>query len=208
MDTKKTILIDIDYLLSNKLSMEEYLILYSIATKNKRLISDYVKECNKIGTSVFKNLEERGFIQIKNNKDDKIFFELLSLTSSVDNFEKCLSHVKLEYDTEQNHNQDLEKQFGEFLQIYPKKVTDGIRKRPLHQNLAKCKKLYEKLLMETTHEILCKTAEIYVREKFESRSQMFIQLLETWLNQKNYLQYVDEISDSSSNSKDNFIDDI
>ena len=81
-----------------------------------------------------------------------------------------------------------------------------MRSRPLQGNLSKCKKLYEKLLLETTHEILCKAADLYTDEKMKSGDQMFMQALEAWLFQKNYQIYLEDIDKPII--QNNFTDDI
>ena len=104
----------------------------------------------------------------------------------------------------------LEKQFGEFRKCYPLSVKSGNQVRRLQGNLKRCRQLYEKVLMETTHEILCKCAELYTQEKYRTNSQMYIQNLETWLHQRNYEQYLEDIDKTTTftNPNTNFTDDI
>ncbi len=85
-----------------------------------------------------------------------------------------------------------EHNFEDFRTFYPMRVKDGFISRPLHGNLKKCRSLYDKLLMETTHDLLCKCAKLYYEEKYNSNSLKYMQNLETWLNQKNYLLYIED----------------
>ena len=63
--------------------------------------------------------------------------------------------------------------------------------------------------METTHEILCECAKLYTQEKFKTGNQIYMQNLETWLNQRNYEQYLDDIGKTTNfTTNTNFTDDI
>ena len=206
----KNCIIDVNNVIESGLGLEAYLILYCVKTNNNNLISSYTRKCKKINTEIFKDLEAKGLLNIKWNDSNQIHFSLLSLTSRADELLQPYVLAK-SVDSVKTIDENLEKQFGEFLTIYPKSVKDGLTTRRLHGNLSKCKKLYEKLLMETTHDVLCKAAKLYVEEKYRSRSQMFIQALETWLNQKNYQQYledIEKISNFTINNNPTFTDDI
>lgn len=185
--------IDWEYLLNNNLSLEAYLILYSIKTNDVNLISSYTKKCKKISTEVFNDLEKRQYISIERNGTDQIFFENLSLAINGQSL-PSETVVPLLEDSKIS-KKEVEKQFGEFRQCYPMsvKVEGGIPRR-LQGNLNVCRQLYEKLLMETSHEILCKAAKLYTDEKYRSRSERYMQNLETWLRQKNYQQYLEDIN--------------
>lgn len=201
--------IDMNIAISYGLDLESCLILYCIKTNNNNLISSYASKCKKINTELFKSLEKQGFIIVKWDSTEKIYLDLLSLASRGEQLIATLFPTKpigVEIT-----NEDLEKQFGEFKKIYPSSVKQGLTTRRLHGNLSKCKKLYEKLLMETTHDILCKAAKLYIEEKYRSNSQLYIQALETWLNQKNYLQYLEDINKTinfTTIDTPNFTDDI
>ena len=201
--------IDIDILLNNGLSLEAYLILYCIKTNDVDFISSYTRKCKKINTQVFNELEQKGFISIKRGDTDQIFFENLSLaTSGQSLLETVIPSLK---DNVKLSKEELEKQFGELRKCYPMSVkAEGGVPRRLQGNLNVCKQLYEKLLMETSHEILCKAAKLYTEEKYRSRSERFIQNFETWLRQKNYQQYLEDIEKNINFTGENisFTDDI
>lgn len=186
--------IDIKTLLESKLGFEAYFILYCIHTKDKDLITTYTLNCKKINTEIFNQLEKDDYLNISKRLDEHIHFEYLSLATRGHALFTVIS------------TSQVEKQFGEFRTFYPMRVKEGLRSRPLQGNLAKCKKLYEKLLMETTHDVLCKTAQLYTTEMHKSGNQMFMQALEAWLFQKNYQIYADEASKPIV--ENNFTDDI
>ncbi len=180
--------INIDTLFESKLGFEAYFILYCVHNKNKQLITEYTTKCKKIETSIFKQLQTDGYLDIKNQSDHNIYFELLSLANKGEALFSVLVNTF-----------NLEKQFGEFRTCYPMVVKEGLKSRRLHTDLSRCKKLYEKLLMETTHDILCKCAKIYTAEKFKSNEQIYMQDLATWLHQKNYLLYVEDVDKEITN---------
>ena len=173
--------INIKTIIDLQLSFEEYFVLYCIHTNNKQLITSYTHNCKKIKTYVFIDLETNGYINIADRLDNNIYFELLSLT---DKGKSLLSSCS---PSESEHS------FEEFRKFYPSIVKQGVETRRLHGNLKKCKGAYEKLLLETTHEILCKCAQLYHKEKIRSNSVIYMQNLETWLNQANYKQYLQDI---------------
>jgi len=187
--------ININTLLELKLGFEAYFVLYCVHAKDKQLITNYTTQCKKINTDIFKQLQSDGYLEIANHTGEHIYFELLSLANKGSKL-FC----------ESGNAFDLEKQFGEFRACYPMMVKEGFKTRRLHGNLSRCKKLYEKLLMETTHDILCKTAKLYTNEKFKSGEQIYMQDLGTWLHQKNYLLYIDDLNKPEEEA--NFTDDI
>lgn len=174
--------VNIKTILESKLGFEAHFVLYCIHNKTKDLIVQYTNQCKKINTDIFKSLESDGYLNITTTDTDKIYFELLSLT---DKGQCLIASVR---------TLTSEKQFEEFKTFYPNKVKNGVEIRRLHGNLRKCKTSYEKLLLETSHDILCKCAKLYHNEKIRSNSEIYMQNLETWLNQKNYLQYVDDVT--------------
>lgn len=196
---KLTFEVDIYTLLESKLGFEAYFVLYCLYTNDEELISSYTSNCKKIQTEVFTKLETDGYITINTN-DGKIYFKLLSLTT----------RGKSLFDNRNPHKVDS--QFEEFRTHYPSsvKVPGKTVPRRLHSDLARCKKLYKNLMVETTHDILCKAADLYYQEKIKSGSTMYMQELATWLHQKNYQQYLEDINKTTTftNSTPSFTDDI
>lgn len=193
--------VDINIMKEHKLSLEAYLILYCLITNDENLISYYIKNCKKIPTEVFNNLKSDGFIDFS-TEDGNIYFKLLSLTDKGKSLALRPNVSPL----------NLDSQFDEFRKHYPSSVKVPGRSVPrrLHSDLARCRKLYSGLMVETTHEILCKAADMYYQEKIKSGSTMYIQDLVTWLHQKNYQQYLEDIEKSTNftTTTPNFTDDI
>lgn len=182
MDDK--LVIDIKTILKQGLSFEEYFIIYCVYKNDENLLHNY--RCNvTFPSNIFDVLENKGFLNVKRAKNNLIFFESLSLT------QKSILLINKE-------NSELSN-FDEFRTFYPKIVYthNGVPRR-LHGNLKRAKELYNKLLLETTHDILCKAAKLYHQEKIRSNSEMYMQDLSVWLNQKNYLLYVDDITNNNN----------
>lgn len=178
--------ISIDELLKLKLGFEEYFILYCRSRGDKLLMLTYVNQCKPIDTKVFKALEAKGLISIMfNENDENVYFENISLTEDGKAiFTKRLSSY------------EVSRLFKEFRTNYPSLVRDPRTNkvtRRLHGNPNRCIDLYRKALEEgTSHDDMCKCARVYAKEKRDSNSENFMKALETWLNQKDYLMYVDE----------------
>lgn len=181
-------------IVKSKLSTDKYLILYCLNTNNKELLTNYVTECNSIDTVIFKQLEQEGYISIKNRPDGLIYYELLSVKEK-----GKLAFVNTVSPLPAGN-------FEDFRKFYPSKVSKSGRR--LQGNLARCRKLYTELLMETSHDILCKCAKAYHNEKLRSNSEEYMQNLETWLHQRNYQQYLEDLKDLDNAEQVKFTDDI
>jgi hypothetical protein len=193
-DTLKKLL---NSIINTKISLEEFLILYCLYSKNKELLINYVSNCKKINTDIFKKLKDEDYIIINDFKDNNIYYELLSLTENgLQQVLKVVSEVTLNSHISENN-------FEEFRKFYPSVVKDGFRTRRLHNDLKRSKNSYDKLLLETTHDILCKSAKLYHNEMIKSNSEYYMQNLSTWLNQANYKQYLDTINNNNNNKINN-----
>lgn len=178
-------------IIESSLSLDKYFILYCLNTNNKELLTNYVTKCCTIETQIFDQLKTEGYISIKDSPDGLIYYELLSVTEK--------GKIASMYTVTPFQQGDFE----DFRKYYPSKVSKSGRR--LQGNLARCKKLYTELLMETSHDILCKCAKAYHNEKLRTNSEEYMQNLETWLHQRNYQQYLEDL-DSKEEVK--FTDDI
>ncbi len=180
--------VDVKELSRLEIGLEAYLVLYCVFKKDERMLTTYTKKCKKIDTNIFSDLEGRGYVKINYEGGESVYFRSLSLTEKGNDL---FSHKIITTPTLGN--------FDEFRACYPSSVKHGIEKRVLHSDLARCRKLYNELLGETTHEILCKCAKLYHNQQLKNNlvkpgSIMFTQALSAWLHQKNYLQYIDDIN--------------
>lgn len=187
--------IELNTLVSLKLGFEAYFVLFSLYKKNEELIIAYTRTCKKIETAIFHNLQNDGYILIDEEalKTNIIRFKHLSLTDK----------GSLLFNDYEASRAEIRAKFDDFRSNYPKKTING---RYLHNNMSKCIDLYTKITQEITHEELCKCARLYVKAQKVANSEKYMQLLETWLNQKNYQQYLEEVE--IREEEDTFTDDI
>lgn len=180
--------LNINKVIQSKLGFEACFILYCVYTKDEDLIYNYIENCNKINTEIFLKLKDKGLLDINSVDYNSISFDILSLTKAGKKLALELTEINVS-----------EGNFEEFVKCYPSKVQANGKARPLKVNLDRCKKLYNELLLETTHEILCKTAEIYINERKKSGEEQFTVQLQVWLNQKYYQNYIEELNNYSDN---------
>lgn len=191
--------INMTELISSKLDLESYFILYCLYHKNENLLRKYTLNCRKIDTEIFNQLEKNELINIGKN-DGKLYYGLLSLTDKgshwVESVCKDPSKTTKSLKSDGNLNATNEG-WKSFRQCYPNVVRFGATERRLHVDLDRCEKLYNKLLLETTHDILCKTAKAYHNEHIQRNGEIYMKALSTWLNQKIYLTYIDKINETN-----------
>ncbi len=179
-------------LIDYNLSQDGFLILYCLYTKNEYLIKDYTSNCSKIDSGIFTELEQKKLLNIS-NKSDHILYEFLSLTKEGHDLIKLLlERSKHSSESIIPSSEALVGNFDDFRNYYPKVVKDGRKIRRLHGDLRRCRKSYEKLLQETTHEVLCKSAKLYHEESKRSNSEYYMKSLEAWLNQSMYTVFEEE----------------
>lgn len=179
--------INIDKLIKYGLSLEAYLILYCLFTKQEMILLDYTIKCRKIPTEIFNLLELQQLITINRQQiiNNKITFNSLKITDQ----------GKSLFGT-----QDFDELFEELKKSYPK--IAGKTGRRLHQDLKRCKALYKKIIIDDLelHRNICKSAILYHQEKLKTSSEDYLQLLSTWLHQENYNNYLEEAKYSTIES--------
>jgi hypothetical protein len=182
--------VDIKTLTALGLGFEQYFVLYCLYKKDKELLLTYITRCKKIDLKVFTQLTEGGYLTVDNI--DNIRYEGLTLTREGNQvFEPDKSGLfRAEAIKAEAKNSE---RFEEFRKNYPSRVKEGFKSRPLHTNLKRCKQLYSKLIDDgdISHEMLCKCARLYHKERERSRSEWYMQALETWLYQRNFEPYID-----------------
>lgn len=173
--------LDISKVIESGLSFDAYLILYCLHKNNEELLVAYITKCNKINLSVFHQLTTDGYISMVDSTE--VYFHTIELTKK----------GELLFDSQNGCMPSGDVDFEEFRNNYPAVVKEGYKVRRLHSNLKRCKQLYSKLLEETTHDVLCKCARLYAKEAERSGSKMYMKALETWLNQRDYQQYLNDV---------------
>lgn len=196
---------NIEKLVKNKISFDEYYVMHNIYHNNQPALLDYMACIGKYPTSLFTKLRDAGYLLV--NDTANIKFSDLKLTERFkqDFIEPELLQVVSTSDT----------MFDEFKAKYPNKVPDGYGGyRRLHLDLARAKKLYTNIVGDDLemHANMQKCAEMYVNEYKKGARQRFMQNIATWLHQGAYKSYLDDIerdnSMQSTNPQKGFNDDI
>ncbi len=189
---------NIPQLLELKLTFEEYFVLFCVKYGHKQTLLDYSKSINKVPTTTFSSLKERGFLDYVEDEKGLIYFEVLKIMETgeilfpkVSSFEVC---------------------FSEFRETYPKKFAE----RPLHTDKARCEKLYKDIIMGKKgvldvekHKLILKCVKLYVQSLTKTGKMTFIQAMPAFLNQRNYEAWEDEaqkISDVDKITNDSNVD--
>ena len=169
--------IDVRKLIKAGLSIEQHFILDCIHKNSQSLIEEYVEMCGKLDKSAIIGLIEKNYIQ--QIKDEITFNKLRLGKEGVKYFgSDVLDHKRF---------------FKELREIYPKRVKIGKSFRSLHQNLENTEKKYKAIVTsEELHKNILKCVKLYVKELEATNRLDYIQMLSTWINEKNYLTYIDE----------------
>lgn len=182
--------VDLKTLISLKLGFEAYFILHCLYFKELEMLLSYTRTCKLIASSVFIELANSGYITIKGEYDINtvLDFTMLGLTDKgAVIFKKQISPAI------------AAQKFEEFRLNYPKDVKRGARVlRRLQGDKNRCINLYMNILNEgVPHELLCKAARIYSKEKEHDE---YIQMLVTWLSKREYEQYLndDDVDNNAS----------
>jgi hypothetical protein len=168
-----TIQINVEKMFRLGLSIESMFILDCIHKEDENLLVEYVRNCGVMDRSIFITLMEKSYIE---KFDGDIIFNKLKLTPKalVDLGYSKLDHARF---------------FKELRETYPKKVG----KRPLQTDLAGCAKKYKSIVKsEEEHNLILNCVKLYVKDLKDDGRLQYIQLLPTWLNQRNFESYLDE----------------
>jgi hypothetical protein len=189
--------VDIEMLISNKLKLEEYFILFCLVNNDEDLLVRYITECGTIDTNSFRKLRESGFIILTDEVN--ITFNSVKITAQT---EKLFgSKNSIEFDL----------LFQEVLATYPSKVkrlTGGTRR--LHNDLVRCKKNYRLTVVHNgvinldLHKKIILCIQLYYREHLKDNKQEFMQLLATFLSQKTWEQYLSDLNNVTTLPQNNY----
>lgn len=189
--------VDLNKLYANKLKLEDYFILFCLSHKDEDLLTKYVNNCGGIDTINFHRLRNSGFIILQD--EINITFDSIKITEQT----KILFNMR--------DNTQFEVLFKELLSVYPKsvkRITGGTR--PLHNDLARCRKLYKLTISDrvlfslntTLHSKILLCVQKYYRDHLKDNKQEFMQLLATFLSQRTWEQYLDDINNLTELPKD------
>lgn len=179
--------VDLNKLYANKLKLEDYFILYCLVNEDQESLVQYTTNCGGIDTNRFYRLRDSGFIIL--GDEVNITFSSIKTTLST----KKLFNVV--------DNQQFDLLFKELLANYPKsvkRITGGIR--PMHGDLARCKKLYKRCVVSAgtinidLHRKILLCVQLYHKNHAKDNKQEFMQALSAFLYQKTWEQYLDEVA--------------
>ncbi len=167
----------------NKIPLDGLLVLYCVLHNKEDLLNEYIRIHNKINTGVLTDLIDRGYL-LDTGTEKRIFFKNLSIT------DKFLTEFNLKETT------NFEDLFKELVTHFPKIVPVG---RRLLGDKATCKALYKKILINDNkidlelHKLIIKCLDYELNERQRSGNLKYLQALVTWLRQKTYDQYVEDV---------------
>lgn len=171
------LVIDVNKFINAGLSLDMHFILLCILNNAQHTLEEYVNKCGSIGRPAFDTLVERDYIE---PIDSPITFAKLKLTN------KGKKYIT-------NEDLDHPKFFKELKLTYPSKVKVGKSYRRLHQDLESCERKYKNLITsEEMHRNILKCVELYIKELKDTNRLEYIQMMSTWINQKNYEVYLEE----------------
>lgn len=191
--------VDLNKLYTNRIKIEDYFVLFCLVHNDEEMLMKYINHTGRIETLIFQRLKDSGFIILKD--EINILFNEIKVTEQTKNLFKV------------PNNEEFETMFKELLSTYPKsvkRITGGTR--PLHNDLQRCKKLYKLTisdrvsfsLNQTLHQQILLCVQKYYKDHLKDNKQEFMQLLATFLSQRTWEQYLDQISSlSNSNQQPN-----
>lgn len=181
--------VNIERLIEGKMNLEGYFVCWALYNNEENLLERYCKAItNKIPTSIFKTLVNDGYL-IFNGEGETFTLTNIELT---DKFK--LEILKLK---DAPIGISFDQAFEQLREHYPTKRPNGSR---LHQNLERCRKLYEKAVVgplgrvdEELHATILQCVNFTVNEKMKTRSLDYLQLLPTYLEQKNWEPVMEDV---------------
>jgi hypothetical protein len=188
--------VNLNLLYKAKLSFEAYFLMLCVLNKDSKALENYVVNCRPIPDHIVEDLIRRNYITIGDATVEKLIFKDIRLSDKA--FELLGS---------KNTKRFLEL-FNEFRAVYPKKGGN----RTLQLDLARCRKSYEKIIMpngiidEALHKQILVATRRMVAEKERDNSLAYLQLMGTYLNQRNFEAYMmDEVEENCDDGREDLV---
>lgn len=181
-------------LIKSGLSIEAYFTLVCLSHDYQEVIELYVDKISRIDKSVFKALIDAGWVEIIG---ESITFDNIKITNKTDKFFNIVTTTL-----------DHKKFFQELRDTYPKSAKFRGKRRPLHSDMDACEKKYRAIIdSEELHKKIIKCVKMYTNDLMKKDGSLeFMQLLSTWINQKNYQSYIDDTDDFKESEETNTYD--
>lgn len=169
------LVIDLEYISKNKLTLEDYLVCYCVFYKDVASLKLYVSNTlSLVGKDNVNKLVDLGYL-VK-VKETPTFDDLYAT-------EKCQELLGLTAS---------DSIFNELLKVYPKKLPNG---RRLHIPEIANKERYLKAIKKNLnlHNLILKCVELEVSERTANGSINYMPMLSTYINQQRWTEYMDEV---------------
>lgn len=179
--------IDVDKLIELKIPLDGWLVLWTLHNEEQDVLSNYVNNVNKIPTKIFKDLINEGWLETTST-DDTFTLQNINIT---DKFSKEILGIV------PTNGLTFSEAFEQLRDTYPTKA--GTSERRLQGNVARCKSLYEKIIMkgnvldEELHQEILLCIHYEIKTKTKTRSLEYFKMLATWLQQREWELYIDEV---------------
>jgi hypothetical protein len=197
--------------ITHKISIVQYMICYLLYNDEQAQLVNYCVNNLKIETKEFLWLIDEGYLEeVKNRK--LIEINDLVLTN------KFASEILKIVDTK---NITFETAFNQLRDHYP--VKAGNSERRLQGDVERCKRLYKNIIIkngkldEELHSVILQCINYEIKMKTKSKSLEYFKLLTTWLHQKEYELYYDDVIniikksgavDKESGNGNGFVEDV
>lgn len=177
----------IDKCLLHRINLYSYFILYCLYYEEEELLTQYCLKIDRIDTNNFTSLIKEGYLE--KVKDEKVItLEDLVLT------DKFKTEVLKVSDTK---NITFDQAFEQLREHYPSKA--GNSERRLQGDVERCKRLYQNIIVkngkmdESLHSVILQCINFEINLRTKNRSLEYFQMLATWLQQKTYTLYIDDV---------------
>jgi len=190
--------VDLGKVLSLKLSLEGYFVLYCIYNKEGDILLNYVSNVNKIPSLVFKSLIDDGYL---------IYFGEPSVSPkyNLDNIKLTDKYQKVVLGVTNLKNISFDDAFQQLRDHYPSKA--GLSDRRLHSDLIRCQNLYKTAIVkngvvnEELHSVILQCINYEINLRHKNKSLEYLKMLPTWLSQKDWEMYIDDVEKLIKNGK-------
>lgn len=179
--------IDVEKMINLGLSLESLFVLHCLHNEGREYLLKYSKEVNKFQTKMFLDLIKEGWI--KSTAVDNVFtFDNIELTEKYQSEYLNIKIVK---------GITFETAFEQLREHYP--IKAGNSERRLQGDVARCKRLYQNVVVqhgmvnEELHSEILQCVDYEKRVRAKDRSSEYFQMLATWLQQKTWELYLNDV---------------
>jgi len=190
--------VNIERLIKFSLSIEGYFICYCLYNEKEDELLRYITKVNKIPSNVFDQLIGGEWITYS-GKDGKYTVDNIELT---ERFSRDILMII------PHKNMSFDECFQQLREHYP--IIAGNSGRRLHGDLARCINLYKTTIVKNgrindeLHSVILQCVNFEINLRTKNKSLDYFQLLATWLSQKTWELYKDDVENLIK--KNGFVD--